>query len=114
MLRRAGVKEIHMRISCPPTISPCYYGVDTPNKSELIAANMSIEEIRKHIGADSLGFLSVEGLNAATRQSASNLCNACFTGRYPIDVQMHLDQSKLSGRRPMFAGADRVNLVVGA
>src|SRR6267143_2867327 len=66
MVREAGAKEIHMRISCPPTISPCYYGVDTPNKADLIAAQMSVEEIRKFIGADSLGYLSLDGMMLAT------------------------------------------------
>src|SRR5207249_5702346 len=66
MVREAGAKEIHVRISCPPTISPCYYGVDTPNKADLIAAQMSVEEIRKFIGADSLGYLSLEGMMEAT------------------------------------------------
>src|SRR5687768_6278423 len=66
MVREAGASEVHVRISCPPTISPCYYGVDTPNKSELIAANMSVEEIRRFIEADSLGYLSLEGMIAAT------------------------------------------------
>src|SRR4030095_13137289 len=66
MVREAGAREVHVRISCPPTISPCYYGIDTPNKSDLIAAQMSVEEIRKFIEADSLGYLSLEGLIAAS------------------------------------------------
>ena len=65
MIRNAGAREVHMRISCPPTISPCYYGVDTPNKKQLIAANKSVEEIREFIGADSLAYLSLEGLKKA-------------------------------------------------
>src|SRR5205085_1043684 len=83
MVREAGAKEIHMRISCPPTISPCYYGVDTPNKSELIAANRSIEEIRAFIEADSLGYLSLEGMQEATGLSADESCVACWSERYP-------------------------------
>jgi len=86
MVREAGAKEIHMRISCPPTISPCYYGVDTPDKSELIAANMSIEEIREFIEADSLGYLSLEGMIAATGMSPDSSCVACWNGKYPTRI----------------------------
>jgi amidophosphoribosyltransferase len=86
MVREAGAKEIHLRISCPPTISPCYYGVDTPNKSELIAAQMSIEEIRKFIEADSLGYLSLEGMIEATELSADSACVACWNGKYPTRI----------------------------
>lgn len=111
LIRNAGAAEIHVRITTPPIISPCFFGVDMATTSELIAANMSVDEICRHIGADSLGFLSVEGLNAATRQSANNLCNACFTGRYPINVQMHLDQSRRAGRTHVWAGAETINLV---
>jgi len=86
MVREAGAKEIHMRISCPPTISPCYYGVDTPNKSDLIAANMSVEEIREFIEADSLGYLSLEGMLTATGIAASEACVACWNERYPTRI----------------------------
>ena len=86
MVREAGAKEIHVRISCPPTVSPCYYGVDTPNKSELIAANYSIEGIRDFIGADSLGYLSLEGMQQATGLSADDSCVACWTERYPTRI----------------------------
>jgi amidophosphoribosyltransferase len=86
MVREAGAKEIHVRISCPPTISPCYYGVDTPNKSELIAANMSVEEIRQFIGADSLGYLSLAGMQEATGLGADESCVACWNERYPTRI----------------------------
>jgi amidophosphoribosyltransferase len=86
MVREAGAKEIHVRISCPPTISPCYYGVDTPNKSELIAANMSVEEIRRFIEADSLGYLSLEGMIAASGLSGDSSCVACWNGQYPTRI----------------------------
>jgi len=86
MVREAGAKEIHVRISCPPTISPCYYGVDTPNKSDLIAANMSVEEIRRFIGADSLGYLSLNGMQEATGISADESCVACWNERYPTRI----------------------------
>jgi amidophosphoribosyltransferase len=91
MVRGAGATEVHLRISCPPTISPCFYGVDTPRKKELIAANNSIEEIRKYIGADSLAYLSLEGLKKACRDGEkTTYCTACYTGNYPtnlIDVE---------------------------
>jgi amidophosphoribosyltransferase len=91
MVRGAGAKEVHLRISCPPTISPCFYGVDTPSKRELIAANNSIEEIRRYIEADSLAYLSLEGLLKACDGSEHNgYCTACYTGDYPtqwVDVE---------------------------
>lgn len=86
MVREAGAKEIHLRISCPPTISPCYYGVDTPNKADLIAAQMSVEEICKFIGADTLGYLSLEGMMEATGISPQKACVACWNERYPTRI----------------------------
>ena len=86
MVREAGAKEIHLRISCPPTISPCYYGVDTPNKSELIAANLSVEEIREFIEADSLGYLSLEGMLEATGINPNSACVACWNEKYPTRI----------------------------
>src|SRR5215472_12176265 len=87
MVRNAGAKEVHMRISCPPTISPCFYGVDTPRKKELIAANKSVEEIRQYIGADSLAYLSIEGLKKACRDGdQTTYCTACYTGQYPTNL----------------------------
>jgi amidophosphoribosyltransferase len=87
MVRAAGASEVHMRISSPPTTGPCHYGIDTPLKSELIASRNSVEEIRQYIGADSLGYLSPEGLlRAVDDASGERHCTACFTGRYPIAV----------------------------
>src|SRR6266576_5663613 len=87
MIRNAGAKEVHMRISCPPTISPCFYGVDTPSKRHLIAANKSIEEIRAYIGADSLAYLSLEGLKKACGEGEkATYCSACYTGNYPTSL----------------------------
>jgi amidophosphoribosyltransferase len=86
MVREAGAREVHMRISCPPTLSPCYYGVDTPNKSDLIAAQMSVEEICRFIEADSLGYLSLEGMIEATGIDMDSACVACWTGRYPTRI----------------------------
>jgi len=91
MVRGAGATEVHLRISCPPTISPCFYGVDTPSKKELIAANSSIEEIRQYIEADSLAYLSLDGLLKSVRDKNNvGYCTACYTGNYPtqwIDVE---------------------------
>ena len=85
MVRNAGAREVHLRISCPPTISPCFYGVDTPNKNELIAATNSTEEIRKFIEADSLAYLSLNGLRHAIKDDTHDFCYACYTGDYPTD-----------------------------
>ncbi len=91
MVRSAGASEVHMRISCPPTISPCFYGVDTPSKKELIAANNTVDQIREYIGADSLSYLSLEGMKAACGEGEkTTYCTACYTGKYPtnwVDVE---------------------------
>lgn len=87
MVRNAGASEIHMRISSPPTSFPCYYGIDTPNRKELISASHTIEEIRKYITADTLGYLSHDGLSKSVGAENSIYCSACFTGDYPISFQ---------------------------
>ena len=84
MVRAAGAKEVHLRISCPPTVSPCFYGVDTPRRSELIAATHSLEEIRKYVGADSVAYLSLEGLLNSVGPKRSHYCTSCYTGQYPV------------------------------
>jgi amidophosphoribosyltransferase len=86
MVREAGAKEVHMRISCPPTISPCYYGVDTPTREELIASSSTPEEICKFIGADSLGYVSLAGLKQAVNDVKGSYCTSCYTGVYPTDL----------------------------
>lgn len=86
ILRDAGAKEVHLRIASPATISPCFYGVDTPQKSELIATQKSTEEIRKFIGADSLAYLSLEGLFQSLGESENTFCAACFNEKYPTRV----------------------------
>jgi amidophosphoribosyltransferase len=89
MVREAGAREVHMRISSPPTIGPCYYGIDTPRKSELIASSHGVEEIRRHIEADSLAYLSHEGLLAGVGDAAGRRhCTACFSARYPVAVSV--------------------------
>ena len=85
MIRRAGAKEVHMRISSPPIISPCFYGIDTPTKEELIASSHSVEEIRQFIRADSLNYISLEGMLSCVKNGEKRFCTACFTGKYPVD-----------------------------
>ena len=86
MLREAGASEVHVRISSPPVMWPCFYGIDFASRAELIASGMGVEEIRSSIGADSLAFVSLEGLTAASGQRADRLCRACFDGAYPIAI----------------------------
>ena len=84
MVRAAGAREVHMRISCPPTISPCFYGVDTPCRSELIAATHTLDEITTYVDADSVGYLSLEGLLSAVGTDRGSYCSSCYTGHYPV------------------------------
>ncbi|MCX6345635.1 MAG: amidophosphoribosyltransferase [Armatimonadetes bacterium] len=94
MIREAGAVEVHVRISSPPYRHPCFYGIDTANQNELIAANMNVEEIRRHIGADSLGYLSLAGLVRAIGVKKDKLCCACLDGKYPIDISKEAKLSK--------------------
>ena len=99
MIRGAGAKEVHLRISSPPTVGPCHYGIDTPTREELIAANHTNAEIRDFVEADSVGYLSIEGLYAAVQEERSTtgngptgagpagFCDACFTNRYPVPIE---------------------------
>jgi len=97
MVREAGATEVHVRISCPPTISPCFYGVDTPTRNELIAANNSVEEIRKYLEADTLGYLSLNSLREAVDDRDGQFCTACYTGVYPTDlVQLEVEAQRES------------------
>ena len=86
MLREAGAREVHVRISSPPVTWPCYYGIDFADRAELIANGLEVEEIARSIGADSLGYISFEGMVNATQQDTDSLCTACFTGNYPIEL----------------------------
>ena len=95
MLREAGAREIHVRISSPPVKWPCYYGIDFATRAELIANGLEIEEIRRSIGADSLGYVSLDGLISATQVASDRLCSACFTGEYPIRIPEDLSEGKL-------------------
>ena len=126
LVREAGATEVHMRISCPPTISPCYYGVDTPTREELIAADesrgrprltqaefdafegaldprqRSIEEIRRYLSADSLGYLSLESLRRAVEDTRGTYCTSCYTGIYPVDgAQAELDPRAAEREEPL-------------
>lgn len=102
MLRQAGAREIHMRISSPPTTNPCYYGIDTPDKHELIAAQHSLEDIAKYIGVDSLAYLSIEGLYRAVESTPGKFCDACFSGTYPAGTPVQIKPK----RQQMLFGAD--------
>src|SRR2546426_11788755 len=86
MVREAGATEVHVRISCPPTISPCYYGIDTPTREELIASANSIDQIREFLAADSLGYLSLDNLRRAVGDTEGDFCNSCYTGIYPTEL----------------------------
>jgi amidophosphoribosyltransferase len=98
MVREAGAKEVHVRISCPPTISPCYYGVDTPTKEELIASSNTPEEICRYLGADSLGYVSLPALRQAVGDADGAFCTACYTGVYPTDlVQLEVREGSGNG-----------------
>ena len=99
MVREAGAREVHVRISCPPTISPCYYGVDTPTREELIASSNSPEEICKFLGADSLGYITLQGLRSAVNDRQGKFCTSCYTGVYPTDlVQLEVKEEALGGK----------------
>lgn len=95
MLREAGAREIHVRISSPPVKWPCFYGIDFASRAELIASGLDIEQIRRSIGADSLGYVSLEGLIESTRVPAEKLCSACFTGEYPIRIPQEMSEGKM-------------------
>lgn len=95
MIKDAGAKEIHMRVSSPPITSPCFFGVDMATSSELIANQFNVEEIRKIIGADTLGFLSIDALEKSVNSKKGDYCKACFTGNYPMPVQLDFDKFHL-------------------
>jgi amidophosphoribosyltransferase len=98
MVRQAGAREVHMRISCPPTVSPCFYGVDTPSERELIAANNTVEETRRFIEADTLGYLSLAALREAVADTEHRYCYACYTGNYPTEL-VNIDELKAAKHR---------------
>ena len=99
MVRAAGATEVHMRISCPPTMSPCFYGIDTPTKKELIASSHTVEEIGKYIEANSLKYLSLPGLMRAVNSKGNEFCTACYTGQYPLDFADMMPDAKAEDRQ---------------
>jgi amidophosphoribosyltransferase len=109
MLRRAGAKEIHLRISCPPNRFPCFYGIDFPTRTELIASENPVEEVERIVGVDSLRYLSLAGMLSAVKLPADHYCTACFTGRYPVPVEDALDDKYDLDRSRTCAEADEDN-----
>ena len=87
LVRNAGAAEVHVRVSSPPIISPCFYGMDFPSKSELIASNLSVPEIEKYLECDSLAYLTMDGLMNSVSQEEGGFCAACFNGQYPIAIE---------------------------
>jgi hypothetical protein len=100
LLRNAGVKEIHLRVSSPPIISPCFYGMDFPTREELMASSRSVEEIRRFIDVDSLGYLSLPGLLKSVPNGSVNYCHSCFSGAYPTEIPPDLKKSCLESATP--------------
>jgi len=94
MIRQAGAKEVHFRVASAPITGPCYYGIDTPTKSELIASSHSLEEIRQHLGVDSLGYLSLDGMKRAAGGNSDEFCDACFSGHYPTAIPEDTTQAR--------------------
>jgi len=94
MIRQAGAKEVHFRVASAPITGPCYYGIDTPTKSELIASSHSLEEIRQHLGVDSLGYLSLDGMKRAAGGNTDEFCHACFSGQYPTAIPEDTKQAR--------------------
>jgi amidophosphoribosyltransferase len=97
MLREAGVKEVHLRLTSPPVKWPCFYGIDTGRRSELLAHNLSVEEIRDYLNVDTLAFITLDRLIASTGTSGAGFCDACFTGVYPVEVPVALSKGVLEG-----------------
>ena len=102
MLREAGAVEVHVRIASPPVKWPCFYGIDFASRAELVANGLDVDGVRASINADSLGYVSEQGLIAATEQPANRLCTACFTGQYPIPLGRvrGAGQARARGHRP--------------
>ena len=95
MLRESGATEVHLRISSPPYRWPCFYGMDTGTRSELLAANLTVDEIREYIGCDSISYLTIESLTESIGAVNAGFCNACLTGNYPVDIPVNLSKNVL-------------------
>jgi amidophosphoribosyltransferase len=98
-LKEAGAKEVHVLVSCPPHMHPCVYGIDFPDRTKLMAANHSIDEIRRYLNADSLGYLSLDGMVKATGHPANSFCMACYDGEYPVSYDPLVDKHIMENRR---------------
>ncbi len=105
MLREAGAAEVHLRLSSPPYRWPCYYGMDTGKRGELIAANMSVEEIRDYLNVDTLAYLALDRLVTATGATGAGFCDACLTGTYPVEVPVSLHKDVLETGEPVSVAA---------
>ncbi len=110
MLRSAGAKEIHLRISSPPVVSPCYYGMDFPTREELMASHRSVEEIRKYIDVDTLGYISLEGLHASVPNKENTYCDACFSSEYPTELPKLITKGCLENMTPNAHFVDALSL----
>ncbi|MCC6651494.1 MAG: amidophosphoribosyltransferase, partial [Candidatus Eisenbacteria bacterium] len=106
LLRRSGAREVHFRVGSPPVTHPCFYGIDTPSRRELIGALKTVEEIREYLGVDSLGYVSLEGM-LACESEPRRFCRACFDGRYPVAVDASSGKLSLEHLRRSPAGAGR-------
>jgi amidophosphoribosyltransferase len=111
-IREAGAKEIHMRVSCPPIMHPCFYGIDFPTKKELISCTHTLEEIRKFLEVDTLGFISLEGMLSAVNGKKSSYCTACYSGKYPLpfgpEASKYILERKFSGEaHPVSTGVTK-------
>jgi len=94
LIRQAGAAEVHLRVASPPITGPCYYGIDTPSRHELIASSSSVEQIREHLGVDTLGYLSLDGMLRAAGGEPSDFCHACFSGDYPTAIPEDLERAR--------------------
>jgi amidophosphoribosyltransferase len=103
-LKEAGAKEVHVLVSCPPHMNPCVYGIDFPDRSKLMAANHSMDEIRRYLNTDSLGYLSQDGMVKATGLGRDQFCMACYDGRYPVKYDPLLDKHIIERRRNRVEG----------
>jgi amidophosphoribosyltransferase len=98
MIRQAGARAVHLRLASPPITGPCIYGIDTPTRSELIAANLTVDEIREQLGVETLGYLSLDGTLTAAGGDPESFCHACFSGRYPTELPREFGLQRESGR----------------
>ena len=100
MLFDAGAREVHIRVSSPPLISPCFYGIDFGDTDQLVASSRTVEDVRELLGATSLAHLSLEGMQAAVQRPESEMCRACFTGRYPAAAPVQLEKHRFEEQEP--------------